>query len=106
MRLNLRSYLQQQDLSDATVADIQQHTLDFCRDRGIDGIETHPYGPAFHYQTVEHTQHRTGRDIMYESWEVEDYVSTAQFKAYILECTELEIPKLTRNQLLIDVLKG
>jgi len=43
---------------------------------------------------------------MYESWEVEDYVSTAQFKAYILECTELEIPKLTRNQLLIDVLKG
>ena len=105
--MNLRRYLQQQDLSDATVADIQQHTRDFCRDRGIDGIETHPnIGTAYHYQTVEQTQHRTGRDIMYENWEVEDYVQTAQFKAYILECTELNIPQLTRNQLLIDVLKG
>jgi len=103
MRLNLRSYLREQDLSDATVQDIQQHTLDFCRDRGIDGIETHPHGPAFHYQTTIDTQHRTADDV---SWEIEDYVSTAQFKAYILECTELEIPKLTRNQLLIDVLKG
>ena len=104
--MNLRRYLQQQDLSDATVEDIQQHTIRFCEDRGIDGIQPRAEGVAFHYQTVEETQHRTGRDIMYENWEVEDYVQTAQFKAYILECTELNIPVLTRNQLLIDVLKG
>ena len=101
--MNLRRYLQQQDLSTATVQDIQQHTIRFCEDRGIDGIQPRAEGVAFHYQTTIDTQHRYADDVSYE---VIDYVQTAQFKAYILECTELEIPQLTRNQLLIDVLKG
>ena len=103
MRLNLRTYLQSQDLSTATIQDIQQHTQDFCEDRGIDGIQPHPHGVAYHYQTTIDTQHRTADDV---SWEVADYVQTAQFKSYILECSELKLPTLTRNQLLIDVLKG
>jgi len=103
MRLNLRRYLQSQDLSTATIQDIQQHTQDFCEDRGIDGIQPHPHGVAYLYQTTIDTQHRTADDV---SWEVSDYVQTAQFKSYILECEELNLPTLTRDLLLIDVLKG
>ncbi len=85
----LEHWLRQQDMTEATVADIEQHTLDYCERHGIHGWVS--------YQNY----HREPQD----AWDLREYVKTAHFRSWILEL-DLEIPPLTRNQLLIDVLRG
>ena len=83
----LEHWLRQQDLTGATVEDIEQHTLDYCERNGIHGW--------VNYQNY----HREPQD----AWDLREYVKTAHFRSWILEL-DLEIPKLTRNQLLICLL--
>ena len=83
------TYLRRQDLTAATIPDLQQHALDYCEIEGIDGIES--------YQAW----HAEPRD----AWDIQEYIDTAHFKTYLLEL-QLPIPQLTRNQLLLDVIRG
>ena len=87
--MTLGTYLRSQDLTGATIPEIQQHALDYCDEHGIDGIV--PY-QAYHEQP---------RD----AWDIQEYLDTAHFKSHLLEL-QLHIPELTRNQLLIHVLRG
>ena len=87
--MTLGTYLHRQDLTAASIPVIQQHALDYCDQHGIDGIV--PY-QAYHEQP---------RD----AWDLGEYLATAHFKAYLLEL-QLPLPPLTRNQLLLAVIRG
>ena len=87
--MTLGTYLRRQALTGATIPDLQQHALDYCDQHGIDGIV--PYA-AYHGEP---------RD----AWAIQEYLDTTHFKSYLLEL-DLDIPELTRNQLLIDVIRG
>ena len=87
--MTLGTHLRQQDLTGATIPDLQQHALAYCDLHGIDGIV--PYA-AYHGEP---------RD----AWDIREYLATAHFKSHLLEL-DLDIPELTRNQLLLDVIRG
>lgn len=102
--MSLQAYLQQQNLTQADTQAIQQHTRDYCTVKGIDAVLDEWHTDCT--QTAQHTaQHKNSRDIMYDSWEIDDYVDSVQFKAYVLSMN-LSLPALTRNQLMLDVLRG
>ena len=99
--MTLIQYLTDKDLSQAGVKDLQQHTQDYLRLKGMDGITD---ANSRWQSTVDSTRMRSSRDIMYESWEIEDYVQSREFYAYILEHAESRLCSSTRNELLLRVL--
>ena len=99
--MTLRTYLLSQDLSEARVKDIQQHTQDYLKLKGIDIVAD---SRGKWQSTVDSTRMRSSRDIMYESWQIEDYVQSVEFYAYILRQPDFELCPSTRNELLLRVL--
>ena len=99
--MTLIQYLTDKDLSQAEVKDLQQHTHDYLKLKG-----KHDVADANHrwQSTVDSTRMRSSRDIMYECWEIEDYVQSQEFYAYILEHAESRLCSSTRNELLLRVL--
>ena len=99
--MTLIQYLIDKDLSQAQVKDIQQHTQDYLKLKGMDGIID---ANSNWQSTVDSTRMKSSRDIMYESWEIEDYVQSKEFYAYILRQPDFELCPSTRNELLLRVL--
>lgn len=79
-----------------TLSQIQQHTRDYCANKGLNGIISREF--------LEQ-----GKDLL--EWhkdfeDIEEYVDCVHFKTFIYDRHQEQLGPLTRHQLIIDILKG
>jgi hypothetical protein len=82
--MTLTKYLDQYINEHITWERIQQHTLDYCFSKNINGIVN--------------VEHDTAHDV-------DEYVRSKDFKEHIYHAYHNRLPKHIRNQLLLDILK-
>lgn len=83
-KMTLTKYLDQYINKHITWERIQQHTLDYCFSKNINGIVN--------------VEHDTAHDV-------DEYVRSKDFKEHIYHAYHKKLPKHIRNQLLLDILK-
>jgi hypothetical protein len=84
LQMTLTKYLDQYINEHITWERIQQHALDYCFSKNINGIVN--------------VEHDTAHDI-------DEYVRSKDFKEQIYYVYQHKLPKHIRNQLLLDILK-